>query len=192
MGKVITNIVNQNSTVTRIVSSSNGTLERSQQNRSSSPTIFNNTSFLENTTLTNNQQNFSSLPSNITQPTSPITGEIINLNKKVYIKNQYEKVIDTKFSQLASPPTITTTLSPEELINKFFQDYENLFYVIPKTGVTNSHEYLIKTSTEYINYVPLNDDLQALIDEINLLQQQNLELNQRLVELQTSGSQTNG
>ena len=26
----------------------------------------------------------------------------INLNKKVYVKNQYEKVIDTKFSQLAT------------------------------------------------------------------------------------------
>ncbi len=28
--------------------------------------------------------------------------EKVNLNKRVYAKNQYEKVIDTKFSQLAT------------------------------------------------------------------------------------------
>ena len=124
---------------------------------------------------------------------SSSNAEIINLSKKVYAKNQYEKVIDTKFSQLATTVTPSPTeFNVEDLVSKFFQDYENLFYSIPKTGATNSHEYLIKTSTEYINYVPLNDDLQALIDEINLLQQQNLELNQRIVEIQTSGSQTNG
>lgn len=119
--------------------------------------------------------------------------EKVNLNKKVYVRSQYEKVIDTKFSQLATTITPSQAESTvEDLVSKFFQDYENLFYSIPKTGTTNSHEYLIKTSTEYINYVPLNDDLQALIDEINLLQQQNLELNQRIVEIQTPGSQTNG
>lgn len=116
--------------------------------------------------------------------------EIVNLSKKVYSKNQYEKVIDTKFSQLATPSTPQNDVLVEELINKFFQDYENLFYSIPKTGTSNSHEYIIKTSSEYINYVPLNNDLQALIDEINLLQQQNLELNQRIVTLQISSSQT--
>jgi hypothetical protein len=120
--------------------------------------------------------------------------ETINLNKKVYAKNQYEKVIDTKFSQLATTVTITPeTKSLEENytqeINKFFDDYSRLFYVIPKTGETNSHEYLIKTSTEYIDYTPINNDIQALIDEINQLQKQNLELNQQIVSLTISGSQ---
>lgn len=119
--------------------------------------------------------------------------EIINLNKKVYAKNQYEKVIDTKFSQLA------TTLTPSEQvaqatstipIDQFFQEYDQLFLQIPKEGATNSHEYLIKTSSEYINFTPTDDNIQALIDEINLLQQTNLELNQQLVNSVTSGSQT--
>ena len=34
--------------------------------------------------------------------------ETVNLNKKVYVKSQYERVIDTKFSQLA------TTITPAE------------------------------------------------------------------------------
>ena len=117
--------------------------------------------------------------------------ETINLNKKVYAKNQYEKVIDTKFSQLATTVTPSTTpiVDTTAVINQFFQDYNQLFFQIPKTGETNSHEYLIKTSTEYINYTPVNNDLQALIDEINNLQRQNLELNQQIVNLTISGSQ---
>ena len=50
--------------------------------------------------------------------------EIINLNKKVYAKNQYERVIDTKFSQLASTPTETTlVVSPSISVQEFFQYY---------------------------------------------------------------------
>lgn len=115
--------------------------------------------------------------------------EKLNLNKKLYAKNQYEKVIDTNFSQLATTQTSTPTSSIEAQISAFFASYEQLFFDIQKTGPTNSHEYLIKTSTEYINFTPINDDLQALIDEINNLQQQNLELNQQLVDLQNPDSQ---
>ena len=115
--------------------------------------------------------------------------ETLNLNKKVFAKNQYEKVIDTTFSQLASTPSTLFTSSIEAQISAFFASYNQLFYNIPKFGSTDSHEYLIKTSTEYINYIPINEDIQALIDEINNLQRQNLELNQQLVSLTISGSQ---
>jgi hypothetical protein len=119
--------------------------------------------------------------------------ETINLNKKVYAKNQYEKVIDTKFSQLATTITpstdVITAADSSTEVNKFFDDYSRLFYIIPETGETNSHEYLIKTSTEYIAYTPINNDIQALIEEINQLQRQNLELNQQIVNLAISGSQ---
>jgi hypothetical protein len=117
--------------------------------------------------------------------------EKLNLNKKVYAKNQYEKVIDTKFSQLANTPSSTSDLPqfPSISIDEFFQYYSELFFQIPKFGETNSHEYLVKTSSEYINANTVNNDIQALIDEINALQQQNLELNQQLVEIQVSSSQ---
>ena len=108
--------------------------------------------------------------------------ETVNLNKKLYAKNQYERVIDTKFSQLANvtPPEVTeATISVDE----FFQNYNQIFFQIPKVGETNSHEFLVKTSSEYLDSAPLNEDIQALIDEINILQQQNLELNQRIIEL---------
>jgi len=118
--------------------------------------------------------------------------ETINLNKKVYAKNQYERVIDTKFSQLASTPTETTlVVSPSISVQEFFQYYNELFFEIPKEGETNSHEYLIKTSSEYINSTLINEDIQALLDEINILQQQNLELNRQLVELSSNVASSN-
>jgi len=113
--------------------------------------------------------------------------EKLDLNKKSFNKNQYEKVIDTKFSQLATsfneannPPS----LSPPVLIDEFFQKYNQLFFDIPKNGATNSHEYLIKRSSEYVDFQVMNDEMLALIDEINALQAQNLELNQKLVDAQ--------
>tara|TARA_R110000868_G_scaffold409481_1_gene695057 strand:+ start:1501 stop:1872 length:372 start_codon:yes stop_codon:yes gene_type:complete len=117
--------------------------------------------------------------------------EQLNLNRKVYAKNQYEKVIDTSFSQLATSPSPTTLTVAQQAtisVDEFFTNYSQLFFQIPKFGTTNSHEYLIKTSTEYVGSNIISDDIQALVDEINLLQAQNLELNQKLVEVQLSGS----
>jgi hypothetical protein len=117
--------------------------------------------------------------------------EQLNLNKRVYAKNQYERVINTAFSQLATSPSPTTPSVTQQTtisVNEFFQNYTDLFFQIPKFGTTNSHEYLIKTSTDYIGSTTISNDVQALIDEINLLQAQNLELNQKLIEVQLSGS----
>jgi hypothetical protein len=103
--------------------------------------------------------------------------------KIVYDKNQYEKVIDTSFTQLVQPQ-ITSSL-PTVTIAEFFQNYQELFFSIPKFGDTNSHEYLVKTSGEYIGSTNVNDDLiQALLEETNQLRQENLDLQQQI----TSGS----
>jgi hypothetical protein len=106
--------------------------------------------------------------------------EQIKLTKQVYDKNQYQKVIDTSFTQLVQPVSSTGSALPT--VNQFFEYYNQLFFDIPKFGETNSHEYLIKTSQEYIGTSTLvNDELQALIDEITELRQENLELQQQLL-----------
>lgn len=110
--------------------------------------------------------------------------ETLSLNKKSFAKNQYEKVIDTSFSQLATSPSITPMPVPTMSVDEFFQNYQQIFYQIPKLGATNSHEYLIKTSSEYIGYNPVSDEVQALIEEINNLQADNLALNQQIIDLQ--------
>lgn len=103
----------------------------------------------------------------------------VNLIKDKKDKGQYEKVIDTSFTQLVSPTTssIDNTIS----VQQFFQYYNELFFTIPKFGSINSHEYLVKTSADYIDFQTTNNELEALIDEITYLREQNLELNQQLL-----------
>ena len=105
----------------------------------------------------------------------------VNLIKQVYDKNQYQKVIDTSFTQLVQPSTASTG-SALPTIDQFFEYYNQLFFDIPKFGETNSHEYLIKTSQEYIGTSNImSDEVQALIDEITELRQENLDLQQQLL-----------
>lgn len=108
---------------------------------------------------------------------------IVNINKTVYSKNQYEKVIDTTFTQLV-PQSSQIQQTGGPTVAEFFDLYNQLFYEIPKTG-DNSHETLIKKSSEYIDYQPTDDTIQALLSEINSLQAENLSLNQQLTQAQT-------
>ena len=107
--------------------------------------------------------------------------EQVKLTKQLYDKNQYQKVIDTSFTQLVQPLTQNTgSVLPS--VNQFFEYYNQLFFDIPKFGEINSHEYLIKTSTEYIGDSSIiNDELKALIEEITKLRQENLDLQQQLL-----------
>jgi hypothetical protein len=105
----------------------------------------------------------------------------IKLLKRVYDKNQYQKVIDTSFTQLVQP-TVTAETVVLPTVDQFFEYYNQLFFDIPKFGETNSHEYLIKTSQEYIGLSNVvNDEIQLLISEITELRQDNLELQQQIL-----------
>jgi hypothetical protein len=108
------------------------------------------------------------------------------LNKTQYPRSIYENVIDTSFTQNTPPPPLEDTVTVEQ----FFTLYDKLFYDIPVEGDINSHIYIVKRSGEYINFDNTNEDIQILLDEITSLQQENLVLNQRLLELQISGSTT--
>jgi hypothetical protein len=108
-----------------------------------------------------------------------------SLNKTVYDSTQYKKVVDTSFSQITPPPL------PKEdtvTVGEFFTYYNTIFYDIPTNGSINSHEYLVKTSGEYINASSPNEEVQLLLDEITSLRQQLLEVQQQVINLQTSSS----
>ena len=108
----------------------------------------------------------------------------VTLQKQVYNKNQYQKVIDTSFTQLVSIPPVSPTASVLPSVSEFFVYYNQLFFDIPKFGEVNSHEYLIQTSQEYIGTSnTINDEIQALIDEVTELRQENLELQQQILTI---------
>ena len=111
----------------------------------------------------------------------------VTLNKNSFEKRQYEQTINTAFTQLvATDNDITVDDTPT--VEEFFQDYNTLFFDIPKTG-ENSHETLIVQSTEYIGYSPINEEITALTEEITSLREQLLEARQQLADLANT---TNG
>ena len=108
----------------------------------------------------------------------------IDLNRKVYDKNSYNKIIDTKFKEFGVT-SIIKDLSDTISIEDFFDNYNTIFYQIPKIGETNSHEYLAKTSGDYVNFDQTNEQISALQEEISILRQENLNQSIEILELKT-------
>ena len=93
------------------------------------------------------------------------TEQRIDLIKQVYSKTQYPRIIDTQFNQLGVM-SVNEQLATTITVNQFFEYYTELFYEIPAFGATNSHEYLVITSGDYINFEGDNAEIQALQNEI--------------------------
>jgi hypothetical protein len=104
----------------------------------------------------------------------------IPIQKIVFNKDAYSKVIDTQFHQLITQET-EETLS--FTIDDFFILYEQLFYQIPVEGDTNSHQYILQKEAEYLGISINQDDVQALLDEITSLRQQVLDTQTIINEL---------
>lgn len=108
----------------------------------------------------------------------------VDVKKEVFNKAQYTKTIDTTFAELGVS-NLADDIESTVTIEKFFEYYDELFYEIPTLGSNNSHEFLVKTSGEYINYDQDSEIVQALQDEISSLRQENLELQIRAVKAET-------
>jgi hypothetical protein len=104
----------------------------------------------------------------------------INIQKTVFNATEFNKVVDTTFRTFTQPVTAEDLDTPDEL----FRLYEKLYYVINVKGDTNSHEYLIKKSSELISFDKVTEDIQPLLDEISQLRQENLSLNQQILTLE--------
>ncbi len=112
---------------------------------------------------------------------------IVDLSKQVFEKQQYQQVVNTSFTELTvgNAATTSTEATPLPSIQEFFDNYSQLFYTIPKTGETNSHQYLVNQSSAYIGGEGVNQEIAALLAEITSLREENLELQQQLLTTQT-------
>ena len=108
----------------------------------------------------------------------------IKLNKQVFGKVSYPKVIDTEFRQLVKPEEIEVIEEPIT-VAEFFSEYDRLFFEIPQKGAS-SHDELVKRSSAYIGVTGQSEQIQALLDEINELRAQLLSAQQEIVNLSTS------
>ena len=113
----------------------------------------------------------------------------INLNKKVFNKRDYQKTINTTFSQL-DVKTVQEQIDEQPTVQEFFNLYNELFYEINELGETNSHEYLIKTSSQYIDFEKNDELVEALQREIAQLREELLETQKQLAESSTNTSTT--
>lgn len=113
--------------------------------------------------------------------------ERVDLQKEVFNKQEYTQTIDTTFSEL-DVTTVNDDLESQVTVEDFFTSYDELFYDIPAEGDTNSHEYLIRTSGEYINFEVNQEEIEALREEISTLRTENLELQQENANLILSSS----
>ena len=108
----------------------------------------------------------------------------VSFSTTSYDKNSYNKIIDTSFTQLGVK-TINEQLAVQPTTNEFFSMYNDMFYEIPELGATNSHEYLIKKSSEYVGFEANQEEIIALQAEIAQLRTDLLDAQKQNIQLQT-------
>jgi hypothetical protein len=99
----------------------------------------------------------------------------IPIQKIVFSKDSFNKVINTQFSQLINQQTEEEETSLNFSIDDFFELYEQVFYQIPRDGDINSHQYILQREADYLGIIVNQDDIQALLNEITSLRQQVLD-----------------
>ena len=117
--------------------------------------------------------------SNPIQPVSTIqngrTQQVV-LVKEQFDKDKFNQTVNTQFTQLGVEEPDLSFFDPNlATVGDFFSVYNNLFFLIPKEG-PNSHTTLIEESSEYVDYKANQLEIQALLDEIAELREQNLQL----------------
>jgi len=105
----------------------------------------------------------------------------IQLQKTVFGKVDFTKVVDTTFKTFTQPVPEEDLDTPEEL----FRLYDKLYYSIDIEGDTESHRYLVNKSSELLNFDAVTENIQPLLDEIAQLREENLALNQQILTLET-------
>jgi hypothetical protein len=108
--------------------------------------------------------------------------EKVTINRQVFDKSQFDKTINTNFTQLTS--SLPPINPPSPTVDDFFSLYDSLFFDIPKFGDLNSHQYLATTSGAYIGGEQINESVQLLLDEIAALRISLLGANKKIAELE--------
>jgi hypothetical protein len=96
--------------------------------------------------------------------------------------SKYKSLVETEFKTFTKPVEEVDTDTVEEL----FRLYDKLFYTIPVEGDNNSHEYILKRSSEVANLDALSEDIQPFLDEISQLREQLLIANETIFNLENN------
>ena len=106
----------------------------------------------------------------------------VKIQKTVYNSVEFGKVVDRSFNTFVQP----IAEEDPDTVDEFFRLYEKLYFEIDIEGETNSHEYLIKKSSELVSFERSTEEIQPLLDEIAQLRDQLLQANQQILDLETA------
>jgi hypothetical protein len=107
------------------------------------------------------------------------------IRKTVLDKTKYDLLVDRTIKTFVPP----VEESSEAQIESLFKLYDELYTEIPIEGEVNSHEYLVKRSSELVKLESTLGDIQPLLDEIAQLREQLLQANIRILDLENSSVQ---
>lgn len=114
-------------------------------------------------------------------------GEKISFTREVYQKQDFDNTININFEDQTTNTTAEILNLPS--IPEFFDHYNKLFYSLPKQGEL-SHTTLVNRSSDYIGNQQTNEEIDALIQEVNGLRETVLEQQQLIFNLTVSSSTT--
>jgi hypothetical protein len=114
----------------------------------------------------------------------------VDNKKTAFDKEQYSRTIDTSFKE-RGVTTLSEDIQSQTTPTQFFELYNQLFYDIPADGETNSHEFLVQQSGEYIGFEGNIEEIKALQDEIAGLRRELLDSQMQIAQL-TSRTQITG
>jgi hypothetical protein len=98
-----------------------------------------------------------------------------------------KEVFNTNFSQLGVP-SVSASAEDTISVEEFFSNYNAIFYDIPPNGDTNSHQFLVEQSGQYINFDDLSAEIIALQEEIAGLRKELLAEQIKVLELESGVS----
>jgi hypothetical protein len=101
------------------------------------------------------------------------------IRKTVLDKQSGQRVIQRDFTTFTQPVE-----DVEGSIEQFFNEYERLFFDIPIEGEVQSHQALVRRSSEYSGFEKDTEEVDSLLEELEALRQQNLDLEQTIVDLE--------
>jgi|TARA_Y100000361_G_C10983292_1_gene250241 hypothetical protein len=104
----------------------------------------------------------------------------INIQKTVFNRTEFERVVDRNFKTFVPPVELVDTDTVAEL----FRLYNKLYLEIPLRNSNSSHEYLIRRSSELVDLDETDDQLQPLLDEIANLRAQLVDANEDVLRLE--------
>ena len=108
----------------------------------------------------------------------------ITLTSQRFDREKFNETVNTEFTQLNNVPDLSFFDRDLANLDDFWYLYDKFFYIIPKLGDVESHQYLAKTSGEYSDFATINDEIKALLDEIAELRRENLDLVQDATNLE--------